>query len=356
MTVPESTPAAIPEKMPAPVPQPVPAFVPATMTAIEITAPGGPDVLRPATRPVPVPGTGEILIRVHAAGVNRPDALQRAGAYAPPPGASDLPGLEASGDVAALGPGVSRWAVGDRVTALLPGGGYAEYATTHQDHALPIPAGMDMVAAAGLCETLFTVWSNVITRGGLRAGETLLVHGGSSGIGTTAIQLAAARGARVFVTAGTDDKCRACTALGAERAINYRTEDFVAVVRDATDKRGVDLILDMVGGAYTPRNIRALATDGRLVSIAQLGGATVELNLAQVMVKRLTITGSTLRPQSIEAKARIAADLAAEVWPLLGAGRIAPVLDATFPLTEAAAAHTRLETSTHIGKIILTVT
>lgn len=333
----------------------LPTTLPATMTAIEITAPGGPEVLRPANRPVPTPGVGEILIRIRAAGVNRPDALQRAGSYAPPPGASDLPGLEAAGEVAAIGPGVTRWAIGDRVTALLPGGGYAEYAVTHQDHALPVPAGMDMIAAAGLCETLFTVWSNVVTRGRLRAGESFLVHGGSSGIGTTAIQLAAARGARVFATAGTDDKCRACEALGAERAINYRTEDFGAVLRETTGKRGVDLILDMVGGDYTPRNIRALATDGRLVSIAQLGGATVEINLAQVMVKRLTLTGSTLRPQSVEQKASIAAALAAEVWPLLDAGRLAPVLDTTFPLAEAAAAHARLESSAHIGKIILTV-
>ncbi len=329
--------------------------LPDTMTAIEITAPGGPEVLRPVTRPVPVPGVGEILIRVAAAGVNRPDALQRAGSYAPPPDASDLPGLEASGAVVATGPGATRWAIGDRVCALLHGGGYAEYAVAHQDHALPVPAGMDMTAAAGLCETLFTVWSNVFTRGRLQAGEVFLVHGGSSGIGTTAIQLAAVRGARVFATAGSDEKCRACEALGAERAINYRTEDFVALLREATGKRGADLILDMVGGDYTPRNIRTLATDGRLVSIAQLGGATAEVNLAQIMVKRLTLTGSTLRPQSVEAKARIAADLAAEVWPLLDAGRIAPVLDATFPLAEAAAAHARLETSAHIGKIVLIV-
>ena len=265
--------------------------LPTEMRVIEIAGPGGPEVLRPATRPVPEPMAGEILIRVRAAGVNRPDALQRAGSYAPPPGASDLPGLEAAGEVAAVGPGGSApWEVGDAVCALLPGGGYAEYALTHQDHALPVPAGMEPTAAAGLCETFFTVWGNVFDRGRLAAGEALLVHGGSSGIGTTAIQLAAARGARVFATAGSEAKCRACLELGAELAINYRTDDFVQAVRDATGGRGVDVILDMVGGDYLAKDVRALAPEGRLVMIAHQKGATAELNFAQVMVKRLTIT------------------------------------------------------------------
>jgi NADPH:quinone reductase len=304
---------------------------------------------------VPRPGAGEILIRVHAAGVNRPDALQRAGAYAPPPGASDLPGLEAAGEVAAVGEGVSDWTVGDAVCALLPGGGYAEYAVTHAAHALPVPEGLSMLEAAALCETFFTVWHNVFERGRLQAGETFLVHGGSSGIGTTAIQLASARGARVFATAGSPEKCAACLRLGAERAIDYREADFVAAVREATDGRGVDLILDMVGGEYLARDVRALAPDGRLVMIAFLGGAVTELNFAQVMTKRLTITGSTLRPQSIEAKARMAEALRAEVWPLIAAGRIGPVMDRAYPLEDAAAAHARMESSMHIGKIVLNV-
>jgi putative PIG3 family NAD(P)H quinone oxidoreductase len=326
--------------------------LPDTMRAIEITTPGGPEVLCPTMRPVPQPGAGQILIKVVFAGVNRPDALQRAGSYAPPKGASDLPGLEAAGHVAALGPGVTRWQVGDAVTALLPGGGYAEYALTHEAHALPVPAGMGMAAAAALCETFFTVWTNVFLRGGLRAGERFLVHGGSSGIGTTAIQLAAARGARVFTTAGSDEKCAACLTLGAERAINYRTQDFVAELRA---EGGADLILDMVGGDYLPRNVKSLADDGRLVQIAFLTGPKVTLNFAEVMVRRLTITGSTLRPQSDLAKARIAEDVAREVWPLLVAGRIAPVMDQTFPLDDAAGAHARLESSAHIGKIVLEV-
>lgn len=331
-------------------------MLPSEMRAIEIAEPGGPEVLRLTTRPVPKPGAGEILIRVRAAGVNRPDALQRAGRYAPPPGASDLPGLEAAGEVVAVGPGApSRWAVGARVCALLPGGGYADYVLTHQDHALPLPRGLDMITAAGLCETFFTVWSNVFERGRLAAGEVFLVHGGSSGIGTTAIQLAAARGARVIATAGSEAKCQACLDLGAEIAVNYQVADFVAAVREATDGRGADLVLDMVGGSYLARNIKAMAIEGRLVSIAQLGGAVAEINLAQVMVKRLTLTGSTLRPQSVEAKARIAAALEREVWPLIEARRIAPVIDRVFPLDAAAEAHARMETSAHIGKIILAV-
>jgi putative PIG3 family NAD(P)H quinone oxidoreductase len=322
------------------------------MRAIEITEPGGPEVLCPTTRPVPVPLAGQILIAVDHAGVNRPDALQRAGSYAPPPGASDLPGLEASGKIAAVGPGVMRWAVGDPVCALLPGGGYAEYVVTHQDHALPVPEGMGMAEAAALCETYFTVWSNVFMRGGLKAGERFLVHGGSSGIGTTAIQLARQFGARVFASAGSDDKCAACTKLGAERAINYRNEDFVEVLRA---EGGADLILDMVGGEYLPRNVKALADDGRLVQIAFLQGPKVALNFAQVMMRRLTITGSTLRPQSDAAKADIAAQLSTHVWPLLDAGAIAPVMDSTFPLDQAAEAHARMESSGHIGKIVLKV-
>jgi len=322
------------------------------MRVIEISRPGGPEVLVPAVRPEPVPGAGEIVIRVAYAGVNRPDALQRAGAYAPPPGASDLPGLEAAGTVAAVGPGVSRWKIGDKVCALLPGGGYAEYVATPAAHALPVPVGMDLRAAACLPETFFTVWTNVFMRGGLQAGERFLVHGGSSGIGTTAIQLAAARGARVFVTAGSDEKCAACVALGAERAINYRTEDFVSVMQA---EGGANLILDMVGGEYLPRNVRALADDGRLVQIAFLQGPKVELNFAQVMTRRLTITGSTLRPQSVAAKAAIAEALEREVWPLLVSGRVAPVIDSEFPLEDAAAAHARLESSGHVGKIVLKV-
>ena len=329
--------------------------LPSEMRAVEISEPGGPEVLRLATRPVPQPGPGEILLRVHAAGVNRPDALQRAGNYAPPPDASDLPGLEASGEVVALGAGAEGWQIGDKVCALLPGGGYADYVTTPAAHALPVPSGLGMIEAAALCETFFTVWSNVFQRGALKAGESFLVHGGSSGIGTTAIQLAAARGARVFATAGSEEKCAACRELGAELAINYRETDFVEAVKGATGKKGVNLILDMVGGDYIPRNIRALAMDGRLVMIAFLSGPKAEVNFAQVMVKRLTLTGSTLRPQSVAAKAAIAADLRREVWPLLDAGKIAPVMDQTFPLERADEAHARMESSAHIGKIVLTV-
>ena len=326
--------------------------LPETMRVIEISAPGGPEVLHPATRAVPVPRHGEILIRVAFAGVNRPDALQRAGAYAPPPGASPLPGLEAAGHVVAVGPGVTRWGLGDAVCALLPGGGYAEYAVCPADHALPVPAGMGLKEAACLPETFFTVWTNVFLRGGLQPGERFLVHGGTSGIGTTAIQLARAFGARVFTTAGSDEKCNACLRLGAERAINHRAEDFVAVLKA---EGGAHLILDMVGGSYIPRNIRSLADDGRLVQIAFLTGPKVELNFAEVMTRRLTITGSTLRPQSVEAKARIAASLEARVWPLLAAGTVAPVMDSTFALDQAAEAHARMEGSTHIGKIVLAV-
>ncbi|MEO1920165.1 MAG: NAD(P)H-quinone oxidoreductase, partial [Paracoccaceae bacterium] len=274
--------------------------LPSIMRAIEISKSGGPDVLRLATRPVPTVGAEDILIKIVAAGVNRPDALQRAGAYAPPPDASDLPGLECSGEVVAIGSGVSRWSIGDQVCALLPGGGYAEYAITHQDHALRVPVGLSMIEAAALCETFFTVWTNVFERGCLEAGETFLVHGGTSGIGTTAIQLATAMGARVFATAGSDKKCAKCLDLGAEVAINYNEEDYVEIVKNATNGRGVDLILDMVGGPYITRNIRALALEGRLAMIAFLGGPKAEINFAQIMMKRITVTGSTLRPRSIQ--------------------------------------------------------
>ena len=326
--------------------------IPKTMRAVEISKPGAPEVLRMCERPVPQPGPDEILIRVAFAGVNRPDALQRAGAYAPPPGASDLPGLEASGTVVAVGSGVSEWSKGDRVCALLPGGGYAEYVATPAAHALPVPVGMGMKEAACLPETFFTVWTNVFMRGGLKAGERFLVHGGTSGIGTTAIQLASAFGARVFATAGSDQKCDVCRDLGADQAINYRTGDFVQTVRDAG---GADLILDMVGGDYIGRNIRALADDGRLVQIAFLQGPKVELNFAQIMMRRLTITGSTLRPQSALAKARIAAELRQNVWPLLENGRVRPVMDSEFSLADAEMAHKRIEDSEHIGKIVLRV-
>ncbi|WP_206052282.1 NAD(P)H-quinone oxidoreductase [Nioella ostreopsis] len=326
--------------------------LPETMRAVEIAGSGGPEVLRPVDVPVPTPGAGQILIAVDYAGVNRPDALQRAGSYAPPPDASPLPGLEAAGTVAAVGPGVSQWQVGDKVTALLPGGGYAEYVLTFADHALPVPQGMAMDRAAALCETFFTVWSNVFMRGGLQAGERFLVHGGSSGIGTTAIQLAREFGARVFATAGSAEKCAACEDLGAERAINYREEDFAEVLRGMG---GADLILDMVGGPYIAKNLKALADDGRLVQIAFLQGPKAEVNFAQLMTRRLTMTGSTLRPQSVQAKARIAAELAAHVWPLLEAGKIGPVMDSEFPLEDAAGAHARMESSAHIGKIVLKV-
>ncbi|SEO75774.1 putative NAD(P)H quinone oxidoreductase, PIG3 family [Salinihabitans flavidus] len=322
------------------------------MRAIEISEAGGPDVLRLTDRPIPDPGPGEVVLRIAYAGVNRPDALQRAGAYAPPPTASDLPGLEASGTIAAIGPGVTDWAEGDAVCALLPGGGYAEYALTPAAHCLPIPQGMGLKEAACLPETCFTVWTNVFDRGGLQAGERFLVHGGSSGIGTTAIQLATVFGVRVFATAGSDEKCASCRALGAERAINYRQEDFVEILRE---EGGANLILDMVGGDYIPRNVRALADDGRLVQIAFLSGPKAELNFAQVMARRLTITGSTLRPQSDLAKARIAESLLEKVWPLLDSGRVAPVMDSEFPLAEAAKAHARMEEGKHIGKIVLRV-
>lgn len=329
--------------------------LPTTMTAVEIKTPGGPEALVPCTRPVPLPAAGDILIRVAVAGVNRPDAIQRSGAYPPPPGASDLPGLECSGTVAAVGAGVSRWKVGDRVCALLPGGGYAEYATCPADHALPVPAGLTMEEAAALPENYFTVWTNVFMRGGLQAGETFLVHGGSSGIGSTAIQLAHVFGARVMTTVGNAEKAAFCERLGADLVVNYRDQDFETAAQEFTGGKGLNLILDMVGGSYIPRNVKALALDGRLVFIAFLGGPKSELNFAQVMAKRLTVTGSTLRPQSVEAKARIAAELEAKVWPLIGAGRVGPKIFRSFPLGDAAAAHALMESSAHMGKIMLQV-
>jgi len=322
------------------------------MRVIEITKAGDPSVLKPATRSVPDPKYGDVLIKIAFAGVNRPDALQRAGLYNPPPTASDLPGLEASGTIVRVGEGVSNLKEGDEVCALLPGGGYAEYATTPAAHCLPVPKGMSLKEAACLPETYFTVWSNVFQRGGLQAGERFLVHGGSSGIGTTAIQLASVFGARAFATAGSNAKCDACSALGAEVALNYKDQDFVEVMRQ---EGGANLILDMVGGSYIDRNIKALADDGRLVQIAFLQGPKAEINFAQMMTRRLTLTGSTLRPQSDLAKARIADSLKETVWPLLDAGRIHPVMDSTFALEDADQAHMRMESSTHIGKIVLEI-
>jgi putative PIG3 family NAD(P)H quinone oxidoreductase len=324
--------------------------LPETMRAVEISKAGGPDVLTTCTRPVPHPSADEIVIKLAYAGVNRPDALQRAGLYNPPPGASDLPGLEGAGEVVAVGAAVSDWNVGDQVCALLPGGGYAEYVSCPAAHALPVPKGISMKEAACLPETFFTVWSNVFMRGGLQAGERFLVHGGSSGIGTTAIQLARAFGARVFATAGSAEKCKACTGLGAERAINYREEDFVEV---AKSEGGMNLILDMVGGSYIPRNIKALAMEGRLVNIAFLQGSKAEVNFAQIMLRRLTLTGSTLRPQSDEVKAGIARVLLTKVWPLIEAGQVGPVMDSTYALEDAAQAHAHMESGAHIGKIVL---
>ena len=322
------------------------------MKAVEITKAGGPEVLQLCDRPMPVAGYGEVVIQVAYAGVNRPDALQRAGLYNPPATASDLPGLEAAGKVVALGDGVANLSIGDQVCALLPGGGYAEFVATPAAHCLPVPAGLTLKQAACLPETFFTVWSNVFMRGGLIGGERFLVHGGSSGIGTTAIQLARAFGARVFTTAGSDEKCAACLALGAEQAINYRDADFVEIIRAMG---GADIILDMVCGSYMQRNIKALANDGRLVQIAFLQGPKADLNMIEVMTRRLTMTGSTLRPQSDIAKAKIADQLRNKVWPLLTAGIVAPVMDQEFALADAADAHRRMETSEHIGKIVLRV-
>ena len=325
------------------------------MICIEISQPGEPEVLKPAERPDPVPGPGEVLIRVAAAGVNRPDVLQRRGAYPPPPGASDIPGLEVAGTVAAVGAGVEGWRTGDAVCALVSGGGYATMCVAPAPQCLRVPATLDLVAAAAIPETFFTVWTNVFDRGRLQAGETALFHGGTSGIGTTAIQLAAVRGATVFATAGSDEKVRACEALGARRAINYRTQDFVNVIREMTGGAGVDLILDIMGGSYLNRNLAALAVDGRLVQIGLMGGENASVDLRRVLGRRLTITGSTLRPRPVAEKGAIAAALAREVWPLLEAGTIKPIVFKTFPLAEAAAAHRVMESSEHVGKIVLTM-
>ena len=332
------------------------ASLPETMTAIVIRAPGGPEMLVPTERPVPVPGPDEILLKVHAAGVNRPDIMQRRGQYPPPPGAPvDVPGLEVSGEVVALGPGATRFRPGDTVCALLPGAGYAEYVRVHQTNALPVPRGLSMVQAAAIPETFFTIWPSIMERGRLAAGETILIHGGSSGIGTSAIQLARAFGARVIVTAGNEAKCEACRTLGADVAINYRSEDFVAAVKQATDGRGADVILDMVGGDYVNRNYEAAAEEGRIVQIAVQKGAHAEVDIRRLMVKRLTHTGSTLRPRSVAFKASVAATLREKVWPLFEARKISPVIGSTYPLLRAADAHARMEAGDHIGRIVLTV-
>jgi NADPH:quinone reductase len=330
--------------------------LPATMTVIEIREPGAADVLRPATRPMPLPGAGEVLIHVAAAGVNRPDVLQRQGDYPPPPGASDIPGLEVAGTVAAIGLGVHHTKIGDAVCALVTGGGYASHCVAPEPQCLPVPKGFSMAEAAALPETFFTVWTNLFERGGLTAGQTVLIHGGSSGIGTTAIQLAKAFGAQaIFATAGSRDKCHACEKLGATRGIDYKNEDFVKVVKDATAGRGVDVILDMVGGDYIQRNINVLAVEGRIVNIAFLRGGKADVNFVPLMLKRGVITGSTLRARSVEQKGAIAAPLARQVWPLLDQGKVKPVIYRTFPLSQAADAHRLMETSEHIGKIVLTL-
>ena len=354
-------------------------IIPSQMQAIEISTPGGPEVLRPGRRPVPSPAAGEVLIEIAAAGVNRPDVLQRKGGYAPPPGASDIPGLEVAGTIVAIGPQdhnksaphdhsksapqdhnksapqVTGWKVGDEVCALVTGGGYAEYVTAPAVQCLPVPKGLTLVQAASLPETFFTVWVNVFERGALKNDETLLVQGGSSGIGVTAIQMARALGHRVFVTAGTAEKCAECEKLGATRAINYRTEDFVAIVKQLTGGHGVDVILDMVGGDYVPRELACLAIDGRLSLIAFLGGSKTSLDLGDILRRRLTITGSTLRPRPVEFKATVARALREKVWPLIEAGKIRPVIYRTFALEEAAAAHSLMESSEHVGKIMLNV-
>jgi NADPH2:quinone reductase len=329
--------------------------LPSEMTAIVIRAPGGPEVLVPERRPVPQPADGEVLVKVAAAGVNRPDVMQRQGLYPPPKGVTDIPGLEIAGEVVALGSGAKRWKLGDKVMALVVGGGYAEYCPAHESHCLPVPAPLTMVAAGAIPETFFTVWHNVFERGGLKSGETLLVHGGSSGIGTTAIQLAKQFGARVIVTAGSEEKCAACRELGADLSINYKTEDFVAVSKAATGGKGADVILDMVGGDYIERNYEAAAVEGRVVQIAFQGSPKATVDFRRIMLKRLHHTGSTLRSRSVADKGAIARAVEQQALPLLASGKVRPVIDSTFALTEAAAAHARMETSQHIGKIVLTV-
>jgi NADPH2:quinone reductase len=329
--------------------------VPLEMTVIEIAAPGGPEQLKLGQRPVPQPGDGEVLVRVAAAGVNRPDVMQRQGRYPPPPGASDLPGLEISGEIVALGPKVSGLSIGEKVTALLPGGGYAAYAVAAAPLCLPVPKGISMVEAAAIPETFFTVWTNLFDRGRCKAGDIVLIHGGTSGIGTTAIQLAAAWGARVFATAGSDDKARACERLGAIRGINYRTEDFVEVMRTETAGKGVDITLDMVAGSYVARNLEIAALEGRIVMISLIGGSRAEINMGTILTKRLTLTGSTLRSRTVAQKAEVADAVRKNIWPLLAAGRVRPTIHATFPLAQASEAHRLMESSNHIGKIVLTI-
>lgn len=329
--------------------------LPATMTAIGLPTLGGPEALVPEQRPVPVPGKGEILVKVAAAGVNRPDVMQRKGLYPPPPGAPDIPGLEIAGEVVALGEGTSRFALGDKVCALVSGGGYAQYCVADEASALPVPAGLSMVEAAALPETFFTVWTNVFDLAGLKAGENFLVHGGTSGIGTTAIQLAKAFGATVFTTAGSAEKCEVCRQLGADVAIDYKTEDFVAVVKEKSGGKGAHVILDMVGGSYIARNYEAASPQGRIVQIAFMEGSKVQIDYMRLMLKRLSHMGSTLRSRPKAEKAAIAASLAQKVWPLIEAGKVKPVMDQTFPLEDASKAHARMETSAHIGKIMLTV-
>jgi NADPH2:quinone reductase len=329
--------------------------LPATMTVIAIRAPGGPDVLVPEQRPVPQPGAGEVLVKVAAAGVNRPDVMQRQGLYPPPKGATDIPGLEIAGEVVALGTGAARWKLGDKIMALVVGGGYAQYCPAHESHALPVPPRLTMIEATAIPETFFTVWHNTFERGRLTAGETLLVHGGSSGIGTAAIQLAKAFGARVIATAGSDEKCAACRRLGADASINYRTEDFVAATKAATGGKGADVILDMVGGNYIERNYEAAAVEGRVVQIAFQGSSQATVDFHRIMLKRLTHTGSTLRARSVGDKAAIARAVEERVLPLIAERKVRPVIDSTFALSQASAAHARMETSAHIGKIVLTL-
>jgi len=329
--------------------------LPTEMHVVEIAAPGGPEQLKPAMRPLPHPGAGEVLVRVAAAGVNRPDVMQRQGRYPPPPGASDLPGMEIAGEIVELGTDVSGWELGDQITSLLPGGGYAAYAIAAAPLCMRLPAGLSMVEAAAIPETYMTVWTNLFERGGCKAGDTVLIHGGTSGIGTTAIQLAAAWGARVFATAGSPEKARACEKLGAERGIDYRSEDFVAIIRAATGGYGIDITLDMVAGSYVQRNLDIAAVEGRIVTISMLGGSRAEINMNTVLPKRLTLTGSTLRSRTVAQKAAVADAMQRNVWPLLSEGRARPVIYKTFPLSQASEAHRLMESSAHIGKIVLTI-
>jgi putative PIG3 family NAD(P)H quinone oxidoreductase len=329
--------------------------LPREMKVVEIVAPGGPEQLKPAVRPIPQPAEGEVLVRVEAAGVNRPDVMQRQGRYPPPPGASDLPGMEIAGEIVALGPKVSGVAIGDKITSLLPGGGYANYAVAAAPMCMPIPAGLSMVEAAAIPETFLTVWTNLFERGGCKSGDIVLIHGGTSGIGTTAIQLAKVWGARVYATAGSEKKARACESLGAIRGIDYKTEDFVEVMRAETKCHGVDITLDMVAGSYVQRNLEIAAVEGRVVTISLLGGSRAEINMGMVLIKRATLTGSTLRSRTVAQKAAVADAVRKNVWPLLESGKVRPVIFATFPLAEASEAHRLMESSNHIGKIVLTI-